>query len=326
MTRLLQTATNGFVFWVLGMTVWAWVMPEHIGWFLTTEWELPVLGAQKGFVAPGLGVIMLGMGITLSFADFAAVAKQPKAVAVGVIAQFLIMPLLGYGIAKGFGLATPLAVGLILVSCCPGGTASNVIAYLSRGNLPLSVLMTMCSTLVAIVATPYLTKFLAGSYMPVDAWGLLKTTVQVVLLPVAVGVTLNQFAPKVVKWAKPVFPLVSVVVIALIVAGIIAVRKDDISEQAGVLIAAVFLLHTGGFSLGYLGGKLLGYDVSVRRTLSVEVGMQNSGLGAALAKKHFAAEPMAAVPSAISALLHCIIGSVLASWWRRGEKAEKLKS
>ena len=145
----------------------------------------------------------------------------------------------------------------------------------------------------------------------------MKTTVQVVLLPVLVGVLLNQFAPKVVKWAKPVFPLLSVVVIALIVAGIIAVRLEDIKAQAGVLLVAVFLLHAGGFSLGYLSAKLMGYDVSVRRTLSVEVGMQNSGLGAALAKKHFAAEPMAAVPSAISALFHCIIGSVLASWWRR---------
>ncbi len=311
--RALELATNGFALWVVGLTVWAWFVPEHFSWFLTTEWA----PGQKGFVTPGLGIIMLGMGITLSFADFRAVLRVPKAVFAGVGAQFLIMPLLGFTIAKAVALPPALAVGLILVSCCPGGTASNVIAFLARANLPLSVLMTMCSTFAAVVATPYLTKFLAGSYLPVDAWGLLLSTVQVVLLPVTIGLLLNQFTPAVVRWAKPVFPLISVIVIALIVAAIVAVRKELIAESGAPLLGAVFLLHAGGFGLGYLAGKLLGLPVPSRRTLGIEVGMQNSGLGAALARQHFAAEPLAAVPAAISAVTHCVIGSVMAAWWRR---------
>jgi len=139
---------------------------------------------------------MLGMGITLSPSDFRSVGKMPKAIGLGVGAQFLIMPSVGFVLAKAFGLSPELAVGLILVSCCPGGTASNVIAFLSRANVALSVLMTMCSTLLAVVLTPLMTKWLAGQYMEIDALALLKTTFQIVLLPVVVGIVLNHFVPK----------------------------------------------------------------------------------------------------------------------------------
>ncbi|HUE96326.1 MAG TPA: bile acid:sodium symporter family protein, partial [Longimicrobiaceae bacterium] len=204
--------------------------------------------------------------------------------------------------------------------------ASNVITYLARANLPLSVLLTMCSTLIAVVATPYLTGFLAGSYVDVDEVGLLLTTLQVVLLPVTAGLLLNRFAPGLVRWLRPVFPLVSVVVIALIVGAIVGVQRETIAASAKSLLVAVFVLHAGGFALGWGVGRVSGFDVAACRTLSVEVGMQNSGLGAALARKHFAAEPMTAVPAAISAVYHCVIGSLLAAWWRRRPVVEKTET
>ncbi len=263
----------------------------------------------------GLAIIMLGMGITLTLDDFRAVARMPRAVLAGVVAQFLIMPLLGWSCAHAFGLPPALAVGVILVACCPGGTASNVVCYLARANVALSVLMTMCSTFLAIVLTPLLTKLLAGTLVPVDAWGLLISTIQVVLLPLVIGLSLNHFTPRLVGYVLPVAPLVSVVVIVLICASILAQSGAALLASGPQLLGSVFALHAGGFGLGYLFGRLLGYDRIISRTISVEVGMQNSGLGAVLAKLHFA-DPQTAVPAAISATFHSLIGSLLASWWR----------
>lgn len=257
---------------------------------------------------------MLGMGLTLSFDDFRKVLARPGPVAVGVGAQFLIMPALGFGLARLFRLEPELATGLILVSCCPGGTASNVIAYLARANVALSVLMTMCSTFVAIFATPFLTKLLAGTYMDIDAWGLFKSTLTVVLLPIVAGLLLNRFLPKTVRRLQPVAPLVSVLVIILIVGCIVALSKQQIIENAGTLLAVVGLLHVSAFLLGYLFAKVFRYPEEYCRTVSIEVGMQNSGLGAALAKAHFGG--LTPVPSAISAVYHCLIGSLLAGIWR----------
>jgi len=214
-----------------------------------------------------------------------------------------------------FALPTPMAVGVILVSCCPGGTASNVVTYLARANVALSVLMTMTSTFSAIVLTPLLTKWLAGTLVPVDAWGLFQSTVQVVLLPVVAGISLNRFAPRLVASVLPVAPLVSVVTIALICASIIGQSADAFRQSGLQLMTAVFVLHTAGFAIGYAFAKLLGYDALVRRTVSIEVGMQNSGLGAVLARRHFA-DPLTALPAAVSATFHSVIGSFLAGWWR----------
>ena len=258
---------------------------------------------------------MLGMGITLSFKDFKEIFKRPGAIGVGVGAQFIIMPLLGWSLATLFKLERDLAVGLILVSCCPGGTASNVIAFLGRANLPLSVLMTMCSTFMAIFMTPLLTDTLASQYMEVSATKMLLTTVQIVLIPIGVGILLNHYFPNKVRAVKDAAPLVSVIVIVLIVSCIIGLNKENIQSAGISLFIAVLLLHLGGFVLGYLLVKLLGYPEDYRRTVSIEVGMQNSGLGSELAKKHISVT--AAAPCAISAVYHCIIGSFLAAYWRR---------
>ena len=273
----------------------------------------------------GLGMIMFGMGITLSFDDFRAVLKVPRAVIAGVGAQFTVMPLLGFVLAQLFSLEAGLAVGLILVSCCPGGTASNVVTYLARANLPLSVLMTMFSTLSAIVMTPLLTGWLAGKYVDIDRWNLFLNMVAVVLLPVIAGVLLNRFLPRAVRHVTPWSPLLSVVIIVLIVGGIIGNARGAIIEHAGSLLIVVFLLHAGGFGIGYALAALFRFKTAFQRTLSIEVGMQNSGLGSSLAKtEKFQGQfqspldaVLAPVPSAVSALYHCIIGSLLAAYWRR---------
>lgn len=263
----------------------------------------------------GLALIMLGMGITLTVDDFRRVGSIPRAAVLGVISQYTVMPLLGWSIARALGLETPFAVGLILVSCCPGGTASNVVAYLARANVALSVVMTMVSTSAAIFMTPILTELLAGTMVSVDGWGLFLSTIQVVVAPVAVGVLLSRWAPRLVAIASPASPLISVIAIALIVSSIIGQSASAILESGAMLLLAVFLLHAGGFLLGYLSAKAFGYDSLVARTTSIEVGMQNSGLGVVLARRHFA-DPLTAVPCAISSVLHSLIGSILAGIWR----------
>jgi BASS family bile acid:Na+ symporter len=276
---------------------------------------------QGPFIVWGLAVIMLGMGITLGIGDFRRVLAMPRAVAVGVGAQYLIMPFLGWSLAWLLELPTAYAVGLILVACCPGGTASNVVSYIARVNVALSVLMTMVSTMGAVVMTPMLTKWLAGTYVPVDALGLFLSTVQVVLIPVVLGVSLHHAVPRLVQLVLPVAPLVSVIAIALICASIIGQSAESFKESMGQVLVATVLLHAGGFGLGYLFARLFGYDAIIRRTISIEVGMQNSGLGAVLARRHFT-DPLTALPCAISATVHSVIGSILAAWWRLRAHAE----
>ncbi len=304
MNRLLAFATNLFPLWVMAGGALALAHPAWFTWF------------RGDFITYGLAVIMLGMGITLTVDDFRSVLKMPRAVGLGFAAHYVIMPFLGWSIAHLLKLETQFAVGLILVACCPCGTASNVVNYLARSNVALSVLMTMCSTLGAIVMTPLLTKWLAGKYVPVDALGLFISTVKIVLAPVIGGVLLNRYAPRLVKCVLPFSPLVSVLTITLICASIIGSSANDFARSGAELILAVFLLHTGGFFLGYIASRLLRCDELTSRTISVEVGMQNSGLGAALARDHFAALPLVALPCAISATFHSVIGSMLAGIWR----------
>jgi BASS family bile acid:Na+ symporter len=259
---------------------------------------------------------MLGMGMTLTLADFARVASRPVAVVAGFVAQFTVMPAAAWAIARAFDLPTPFAVGLILVGCCPGGTASNVVTYIARADVALSVTMTTCSTLAAVALTPLLTQVYAGTLVEVDTLGLLVSTLQVVVLPVAAGVLLNRFAPAVVERVLPVAPLASVLVIALVCGSIIGQNATAVRESGPRLLAAIMLVHSIGFALGYGFARACELPVVAARTISIETGMQNSGLGVVLARKHFAAEPLTAVPGAISALVHSVLGSLLAAWWR----------
>lgn len=300
---MLARLTNLFPVWVALGAALALFHPPLFAWF------------GGPLITWTLAMVMLGMGITLSVADFKSVLRMPRAVAIGFVAQYTVMPAAGWAVAKALALPPQFAAGLILVSCCPGGTASNIVTFLARGNLPLSVVMTMCSTFGAVFMTPLLTRWLAGTVVPVDATGLFLSTVQVVLLPLALGLVLHHGAPRAVERVLPAAPLLSVAGVTLIVAAIIAQNAGPIRDSAGVLVVAVFALHAIGFALGYGLARLLGMTSNDCRTVSIEVGMQNSGLGVVLARKHFA-DPLTAVPCAISAVFHSVIGSVLADWWR----------
>jgi BASS family bile acid:Na+ symporter len=237
------------------------------------------------------------------------------------------MPAAGWAVANALELEPPLAVGLILVACCPGGTASNIVTYIARGHLALSVAMTMASTLAAVVLTPLLTGWLAGAYVAIDRLNLLTNMIVIVLLPVVLGTLLNRLFPRAAERVSTVLPVVAIVLVILIVGGIVGGAKAQIAQHAGVLLLATFLLHACGFALGYGLARALGLGEVEARTISIEVGMQNSGLGSGLAKTPaFAAQfasvqqaALAPVPAAISAVWHVLIGSLLAGWWRRRE-------
>ena len=302
---LLERLANAFPLWVAAACGLAIIEPRLFSWF------------QGPLIVGGLGLIMLGMGMTLTLADFARVATRPGAVMAGVVAQFLIMPAAGWAVAAGLDLPTPFAVGLILVACCPGGTASNVVTFIARADVALSVTMTTCSTLAAVALTPLLAQLLAGRLVEVDTLGLFVSTLQVVILPVAGGVLMNRFAPAAVERVLPAAPLVSVLVIALVCGSIIGQNAAAVRESGPRLVAAIVLVHALGFAVGYAFARILGLPVTAARTISIETGMQNSGLGVVLAQRHFAAEPLTAVPGAISALVHSVLGSLLAAWWRQ---------
>jgi BASS family bile acid:Na+ symporter len=266
-------------------------------------------------ITPLLGLIMFGMGLTLTPPDFAVIAKRPVPVAIGVVAQYLVMPLLGLAIAVALGLPAALAAGVILVGCCPGGTASNVVSYLAKGDVALSVAMTTVSTLLAPLLTPLLTLWLAGQYMPVEAGAMAWSIVQIVLIPVLLGLLLRVALPRLVAKALPVLPWVSVAAITIVVIVVVAASAEAIFS-AGLLVLAAVILHNGlGYGLGYGAARLFRLPVPSRRTAAVEVGMQNSGLAAGLAKTYLS--PEAALPAAIFSVWHNISGAVLAAYWRR---------
>lgn len=324
---MIARATNLFALWTVAGTLWAWLAPRH--WLWVGDGSTAPFG--QPLISVLLGVIMLGMGLTLSIEDFRRVARMPRCVGAGVALQFTVMPLAGVSLAALFGLETGLAVGLILVACCPGGTASNVVSYLARANVALSVTMTMCSTIVAVVLTPVLTGWLAGYFIEIDRWNLFREMIVIVLLPVVAGIGLNTALPGVARRISTISPLISVFGVVVIVAGIIAKSRDLIAQNAGTLLLAVVSLHAIGFALGYAITRLLRFAVPEARTISIEVGMQNSGLGASMASgKAFAAQfaspaqaALAPVPSAISAVCHVVIGSILAAVWGRTQAGQE---
>jgi len=262
-----------------------------------------------------LAVIMLGMGLTLRPVDFAIVAKRPWPLLLGVAAQYVVMPLLGLGIAVALDLSPLLTAGMILVGASPGGTASNVMVYLSRGDTALSVAMTTVSTLLAPILTPALVLVLAGEFLPVDPGALVISILQIVLVPVLLGLLLRLFLPRQVERFLDVLPLVSVTGVTVVVVAVVAASSSTILSIGILVVVAVILHNSLGLGLGYLIGRVFGLPVASRRALSIEVGMQNSGLAAALAVAHF--NPVAALPAAIFSVWHNVSGSLLASYWSR---------
>ena len=263
-------------------------------------------------INPMLGVIMFGMGLTLSPADFQVALRRPKDILVGCLAQFTVMPLLALMLSWVFSLPKELALGVILVGCCPGGTASNVITYLAKGDLALSVGMTATSTLLAPLLTPLLVWLMAGTMVNVDTVGMLLSIVYVVIAPILVGLLCQRFLPRLTQGVVPYLPAFSTIVIAFVV-GIVVSHNAERLLVGGWLVVLVVMLHNVcGLGLGYLIGRGLGLADAKRRAISIEVGMQNSGLASSLATLHFAAFPMATIPGAIFSVWHNISGALVA--------------
>ena len=264
-----------------------------------------------------LGVVMFGMGLTLNLNDFKIVFSRPKDVVIGCLAQFTVMPLLAWVLARVFHLDESLALGVVLVGCCPGGTASNVITYLAKGDLALSVGMTGVSTLAAPLLTPLLTWALAGKSVDVDVVGMLLSILWVIILPIVVGLIVKSLWPKFTEKATDYLPAFSSVAIAFIVAVIIAANASKLLAGGLVIVVVVMLHNLCGLVLGYLIGQLLGLAEPKKRAVSIEVGMQNSGLASSLATLHFAAYPMATIPGAIFSVWHNISGAMVAMLYTR---------
>ncbi|MGK7730456.1 bile acid:sodium symporter family protein [Acinetobacter baumannii] len=305
--RFTQFVQKTFALWVIIFAALALWQPEFFVWL-------------KAYIPWILGIIMLGMGMTMTVDDFKGVLQSPKAVLIGVVAQFVVMPGLAFILCKLFNLPPEIAVGVILVGCCPGGTASNVITYMAKGNVALSVACTSVSTLLAPVLTPAIFYLLASQWLKIDAASMFISILQVVLLPIVIGLILRTWLKRQVESYIQVMPLVSVIAIVAIVAAIIGGSKAAIL-QSGLLILAVVILHNGlGYLLGFTAARFFKLPYADSKAIAVEVGMQNSGLGVALAAVHFAASPITAVPSAIFSLWHNISGPALATYWASKHK------
>ena len=283
----------------------------------------PVKGVIKtSYVNTLLGIVMFGMGMTLKLSDFKVVFTKPKAVITGILSQFIIMPLLAFLLVKIFNLDPALAVGVILVGSCPGGTSSNVMTYLAKGDVALSVGMTACTTILAPVVTPALVLLLGGETINVSYMSMLMSIVQVVLVPIVLGFVINHFFEKFAQACAKVLPLVSVIAICLIIMAVVAANAAKIMTVGWLIVVVVMLHNLCGYALGYGVGKVLGLSRNQMRTLSIEVGMQNSGLATSLATVHFATMPLAAVPGTVFSVWHNISGAIYANILARTAKEE----
>ncbi|MDQ8006066.1 MAG: bile acid:sodium symporter family protein [Pedobacter sp.] len=295
---------NLYPVWIILSSLIAFLYPPALMWF------------TGNFMVVGLSIVMLGMGFTLKVNDFKQLLKMPGSVVLGFVIMYSVMPISAWTIAKFLNLEPGLAVGLILLGCCPGGTASNVIAFIARANVALSVILTTASTLGGIIVKPLVFQALAGQYIPIEPWGIFFTMVKMILIPVAIGVYCNYKFPKSVGKISVYGPYVSVIAIIFIAGGIVAQSSHAIAEYAGKLFIAAFLLHILGFLLGYFITKIFKYDERTSRTISIETGMQNGGLAAVLAKTNFPMQPLVAVPAIFSSVIQTLAGGVIAAYWR----------
>ncbi|SBT16395.1 Sodium Bile acid symporter family protein [Marinomonas gallaica] len=291
-----------FPLWALLLSVMAYLQPTLFVDF-------------KGYILPLLMVIMLAMGLTLSPKDFKAVGKNAKAVGVGVLLQFLVMPITALLIATLFGFDSDLTVGMLLVGSVAGGTSSNVMCYLAKGDTALSISMTAISTLLGVVFTPLLVAWMIGTSVDVPVSSMLLSLVKIVLVPVAIGVLLNTLAHGFVRRIEPALKYVSMFAIVFIIAIVVALSAGKIASVGALVAVAVILHNATGLILGYWVTAWLGFDKKVCRTIAFEVGLQNSGLASALAVKFFT--PAAALPGSIFSVWHNISGSLLASYWSK---------
>ncbi|MBC8737469.1 bile acid:sodium symporter family protein [Paraburkholderia sp. UCT31] len=260
-----------------------------------------------------LTIIMLAMGVTLSAGDFLRVFSRPAPVIAGIVLHYLVMPLAAWVIARALRMPPDLTAGMVLVGSVASGTASNVMIYLARGDVALSVTISALSTLVGVFATPLLTRLYVDASIVVDVHGMLMSILQIVALPIVIGLVVNHLFGKLVRKIEPILPLVSMVAIVLIIGAVVGGTQKSIAS-VGLVVMVGVILHNGiGLLGGYWGGRLLGFDEAVCRTLAIEVGMQNSGLAATLGKLYFT--PLAALPGALFSVWHNLSGSLLAGVW-----------
>ena len=300
---MISRLTSLFPLWAVLFSLWAYVQPD--------SWA-----SLKPAIVPLLSVVMFGMGLGLTAGDFARVLKTPKSVALGVGLQFLLMPLMGWILAQILGLPAMLAAGIILVGSCPGGTASNVICYLARGDVALSITLTAVCTVLAVFATPLLGWAYIGREVPVPVVAMMMSVLKIIIVPVVLGGVVNHFCGERLDRIKAVFPLLSVAAIVVIIAIIVGANAGMLAGVALPLVAAVMLHNLLGLGAGYGLTALLIQDRRIRRTMAIEVGMQNSGLAVALATQYFGAA--AALPGALFSVWHNLSGAFLASRWARG--------
>lgn len=290
-----------FPLWAVGIAVVAYYAPTV---FVTFKPGISYL----------LMFVMFTMGVSLSVDDFKYVFAKPKAVIVCTVLHYVVMPLAAFLLAKIFQMPTDLVVGMVLVGSVSSGTASNVIIYLAKGNVALSVTISSISTLVGVVVTPLLTLLLVGHAVTVDAWSMFEHIVLIVLVPVSLGLLIHYLFSTVVKKVEPVLPFFSMCCVVLLIGVVVAVSRDQIANVGIVIMVAIILHNAIGLLSGYWGGKLFGFDESTCRTMAIEVGMQNSALAATLGQ---AFSPLASLPGAIFSVWHNISGSLLASYWQR---------
>lgn len=299
---MLKKFTSLFPLWAVLLSAVAYVYPEYFA-------------PHNNLIVPFLSLIMLGMGVTLSADSFLAVLKRPHVVFLGTLMQYTIMPLAAWIVCMALKLPADLMAGVILLGCCPGGTASNVITYLAKGDVALSIVLTSVSTMIAFLATPFLTWLFIGQTVEVDVTGMLVSVVNIVIVPVVLGLAINYFFEARIRAVRDVFPAISAAAIVIIIAIIIGTNSENL-EQSGPLVLLAVILHNGlGLAGGYGVAKALKFSEIEARTIAIEVGMQNSGLSVALAIKHFTAA--AALPGAIFSIWHNLSGAFLAGHWAK---------
>ncbi len=275
------------------------------------------LWIQTSWVNYLLMIVMFGMGLTMKPKDFALIFKRPKDIIIGCAAQFIIMPALAFGLSRLFGLDPALTAGVVLVGTCPGGTASNVITYLSKGDVALSVSMTSVNTLLAPILTPAITYLLLQTTVDVDVWSMFWNIIQVIIIPIALGFIINHFFGKITEKAVGVLPMVSTAAICMIIASVVSHSAEQIYTSGALVLCVVILHNLLGYASGFGLGKLLRLPPAKVKALSIEIGMQNSGLATSLAKTTFSALPMATVPGVIFSVWHNFSGAILSGIYRR---------
>jgi len=302
--KKIEQVTTLFPLWAIIISVLAYFTPTFFA-----SW--------KSAIVPLLTVIMFGMGMTLTWEDFASTFKEPKKILTGIFLQYTIMPIMAYIISLLLGLSDELTIGMVLVGASAGGTASNVICYLAGGNVALSITLTMSSTLLAVIATPTLSYIFLNQFIEIPFFSMLITILQIIIIPVLFGTFLNSLFENKLQKIKSVFPLISVLAIVVIIGIVIGLNQSKLFNSGIMLIVAVVLHNLSGLSFGYYFSKLLRFDEITCRTIAIEVGMQNSGLSVALAVKFFSV--ISAVPGAIFSVWHNLSGSILAGYWSKKE-------